>query len=132
MSVPTGSWAGAAARSAACCRSTNVATVFASASRARCWRSPTVARQVFACSLYVRTCSAYWLHSSLFTGGLGRAGAAGRAGAGEGGGWATGREKSRGSVEVGVRQAGETEIARGAGGLGEAAAHAGGARAGGW
>src|SRR2546428_12646265 len=124
MSVPTGSCAGAAARSAACCRSTNVATVFASASRARCWRSPTVARQVFACSLYVRTCSAYWLHSSLFTGGLGRAGAAGRASGGGRGGCAAGREDLRGAVGVWVGQGGESRRPRRRAGLGGGAAPA--------
>src|SRR2546422_10713270 len=112
MSVPTGSCAGAAARSAACCRSTTVATVFASASRARCWRSPTVARHVFACSLYVRTCSAYWLHSSLFTGGLGRAGVAGRGSAGGGGGGASGRERPRQGVRGGGGLGAEGETAR--------------------
>ena len=82
MSVPIGSWTGAAARIAAVVALTNDATLRWSSSIARCCSSLTFARHAVAASLKVRTLAAYSLHSSLFTGSFGAVGAAGSSGAG--------------------------------------------------
>src|SRR4029079_9069997 len=105
MSVPTGSWVGAAPRIAAVVAVMNEVTLRWFSSIARCCSSVTFARQTFAASLNALTLAAYSLHSSLFTGSFGVVGAAGSSGVGARFTWLNGRKISLVSFELWLIQA---------------------------